>query len=126
MKVYEDEMTLAFLDVQPVHAGHTLVVCKSAAAPNVLDISVDEWRARAESLRIVAAAVERATAAGGINILMNNRSHAGQVIDHAHVHLIPRFEGDGLEHWQKSPVAKDELTTVAEKIRAALVRGASR
>lgn len=119
-RVYEDEHTLAFLDVQPVHPGHTLVVSKSTAACNLLDISAADWRSLAQTVWRVARAVEHASGAGGVNILMNNRPVAGQVVNHAHVHVIPRFEGDGLEHWRKLATTKEEMAAMGEKIRVAL------
>lgn len=120
IKVYEDEKTLAFLDIQPVCAGHTLIVSKDEAARNIFDISSEDWMAVSETVRKLAHAIEKATGCDGINILMNNRAHAGQVIDHPHVHVIPRFKGDGLEHWRKTTYKNGEVPTVQERIRAAL------
>jgi histidine triad (HIT) family protein len=115
-KVYEDEKTLAFLDIHPVHAGHVLVIPKEHTA-NIFDISPDSWSAVQETVRKVAAALEKAVSADGVNLMMNNREHAGQVVDHAHVHLIPRFKGDGLKLWPHKEYKGDEAQTVLETIR---------
>jgi len=119
-KIYEDETTLAFLDIQPVHPGHTLVVSKNTATKNIFDISPEDWLAVSRTVRKLAGAIEKATAADGINILMNNRAHAGQVIEHPHVHIIPRFANDGFEHWRKSTYQDGEAQAMQEKIRALL------
>ncbi|MDP3646028.1 MAG: HIT family protein [bacterium] len=119
IKVYEDDATLAFLDINPVHPGHTLVVPKEHAG-NIFEISSEHWASVQETVRKVAVAVEKATEADGVNMLMNNREHAGQVVDHAHVHLIPRFQGDGLNRWPHKPLDMQEGSSLAEKIRGAL------
>ncbi len=118
-KVYEDEHTLAFLDINPVHQGHTLVIPKEHAG-NIFEISSEVWAHVQEMVRTVAIGLEKATNADGVNILMNNREHAGQVVHHAHVHLIPRFKGDGLTLWPHHQLKKEEGELVAQKIRAVL------
>jgi len=118
-KVYEDDDTLAFLDIHPVVHGHTLVVPK-AHATNIFDISPESWAAVSETTRKVAIALERALSADGVNLMMNNREHAGQIVEHAHMHLIPRFKGDGLKLWPHGAYREGEAETVQEKIRGAL------
>ena len=118
-KVYEDDETFAFLDIHPVSSGHTLVVPKKHAQ-NIFDISPESWSMVQETSRVVAIALEKATDAHGINLMMNNREHAGQIVDHAHIHLIPRFRGDGLTMWPHGAYKDDEAQKILEKIRAAL------
>ena len=118
-KVYEDDSALAFLDINPVHPGHTLVIPKEHAG-NIFEISADSWSHVQEIVRKVAVAIEDATHADGVNVLMNNREHAGQIVGHAHVHLIPRFKGDGLNKWPHKPLDMSEGPVLAEKIKAAL------
>jgi len=118
-KVYEDEKTLAFLDIRPINAGHTLVVPK-AHSKNIFDISSEDWQRVAEVVRNLANTIEKAILADGINIAMNNREHAGQVVDHAHVHIIPRFKGDGFKLWAQRPYKDGEAESTLAKIRAAL------
>jgi histidine triad (HIT) family protein len=118
-KVYEDEKTLAFLDIHPVNAGHTLVVPK-AHAKNIFEISGEDWAAVQETARTLSHKIETAVGADGINLAMNNREHAGQVVDHAHVHIIPRFKGDGFKLWAQRSYSDGEADSTLEKIRAAL------
>jgi histidine triad (HIT) family protein len=119
-KIYEDDRTLAFLDIHPVNPGHTLVIPKNAAVRNIFDIPTDDWLAMTTVVHTLASAIESALSADGVNIMMNNREHAGQVVDHPHIHIIPRFKGDGLTHWTHREYAHGEATTVQTKIIAAL------
>ena len=118
-KVYEDEKVLAFLDIRPVNAGHTLVIPKRHST-NIFDIESDDWMAVADVTRMLAIAIEKAVRADGVNIAMNNREHAGQVVDHPHVHIIPRFKGDGLKLMPQRTYLKHEADAVLAKIRNAL------
>lgn len=119
--IFEDDTTIAFLDIHPVNPGHTLVITKSAEPRNIFDISQHDWSAMTETARKVAQAVESGTEADGVNIMMNNRSYAGQVIDHPHLHVIPRFKGDGHVHWPHRSYADGEAAAIAERIRSALL-----
>ncbi|OGG62803.1 hypothetical protein A3C21_02525 [Candidatus Kaiserbacteria bacterium RIFCSPHIGHO2_02_FULL_59_21] len=118
-KVYEDERIVAFLDIRPVNPGHTLIVPKTHSK-NIFDIVAEDWTAIADVARILAIAIEKAVSADGINIAMNNRPDAGQLVEHAHVHLIPRKKGDGLKLWPQHPYPEGEAEKTAEKIRSAL------
>ena len=99
-KIYEDDNVLAFLDLAPVHHGHTLVIPKShykdmLEVPNELGTHVFA------ALQKVAAAVMKATGAMGFNVMQNNGLAAGQTVFHIHWHIIPRFENDGLMMWEQ-------------------------
>jgi len=118
IKVYEDEGTLAILTLEPVNAGHTLVIPKEHAA-NVFDASPELWGTVQEAVRKVAHAVEKGMSADGVNITQNNREHAGQTVDHIHVHIIPRFKGDGVQLMPHHKRTEEEGEPIAEKIRAA-------
>lgn len=119
-KVYEDDNVLAFLDIRPVHPGHTLLLPKRHAR-NILDMADADAGVLFSKLPLIARAVKEAVSAGGINIGMNNEAPAGQLVFHAHIHIIPRFENDGLVHWPSSPYANtDEEIAIAEKIIARL------
>ena len=120
-KVYETNETFAFLDINPIAKGHTLVIPKSTDCANIFDISSHDWSAVMETARLVAKALERSLEADGVNLMMNTREHAGQVIFHPHVHLIPRFKGDGLRHWPPGSYGQGEVVLMQERIRAALV-----
>ena len=118
-KVYEDEHVLAFLDIHPVNAGHTLVVPKTHSK-NIFDVSSENWARVAGVVRMLAITIEKAVGANGINIGMSNREHAGQTVDHTHVHIIPRFKGDGLKLMPQGTYKQGEAETTLAKILAAL------
>jgi len=115
-KIYEDEHTMAFLDIFPATKGHTLVIPKEHTG-NIFEISSKQWTLVQETVRKLASPVEKAMKADGLNLAMNNREHAGQVVDHAHVHLIPRYKGDGLKLWPHTKYAEGEAAQVAEQIK---------
>lgn len=118
-KVYEDEHTLAFLDIRPVNLGHTLVIPKDHFE-NIYTLP-DETMARLSlAVKKVAIAVKQGVDADGINIGMNNEASAGQVVFHAHIHIIPRIEGDGLHLWPQHDYKENEVADVADQIRRAL------
>jgi len=118
-KVYEDDRTFAFLDIRPVNEGHTLVVPKTHTL-NIFDVSPEDWSAVTETVRKLSGTIEQALSASGINLMMNNREHAGQIVDHLHVHIIPRFTSDGLMHWPQHSYPAGEGEAAQKKILAAL------
>jgi histidine triad (HIT) family protein len=91
-KVYEDENTLAFLDIMPRCPGHTLVIPK-APARNIFDIAPEDFAAVARTTKIVAIAVRKAFAADGVTLGQANERAGGQVVFHLHVHVMPRHDG---------------------------------
>lgn len=115
-KIYENEHTFAFLDINPVNEGHTLVIPKHHAE-NIMTIKKEDLAEVMETVRYLAPIIQRAVDADGINIGINNGSAAGQVIFHTHVHIMPRFEGDGHEHWQKKSLTKEMIAEAGVKIR---------
>ena len=118
-RVYEDDDVLAFLDINPVALGHTLVIPKGHYE-TLLDIPDDLGAKLLPALSRIGRAVMAATKADGFNCMQNNFAASGQMVFHSHWHVIPRFEGDGLKHWpQKSNVDAAALQAVAEAIRAA-------
>jgi histidine triad (HIT) family protein len=122
-KVYEDEQTLAFLDVNPLSRGHTLVICKQEY-PGLLEVPPDIVALVAQTTQRVARAIELALKPDGFNVLQNNGSAAGQVVFHYHVHIIPRWENDGGFHRLKQQRADPaELEHIAEQIRQQRLHG---
>jgi len=97
-KIYEDENVLAFLDLAPVHPGHTLVIPKNHYK-DMLEVPAELGPAVFAALQKVAGAVVKATGAQGFNIMQNNGLAAGQTMFHIHWHIIPRFDDDGLSMW---------------------------
>jgi histidine triad (HIT) family protein len=116
--VYEDEHTLAFLDIAPNTPGHTLVVPKKYAR-NIFDIDDATLSAVMSTVRKIAPAVRDAVDAEGLNINSNHEAAAGQVVFHFHIHLIPRFMNDE-QNFKHKTYAPGEASAIAEKIRAQL------
>jgi histidine triad (HIT) family protein len=117
-KVYEDEATLAFMDIMPRGEGHTLVIPK-APARNILDADPQALADVIKTVQKVARAVKQAFSADGVTIQQFNEAAGGQVVFHLHVHVIPRFEGVAM----KPPGTMGDpeaLARNANKIRAAL------
>lgn len=117
-KIYEDADTLAFLDIRPINSGHALVIPKKHFR-NILDIPTELWSKVAETARLVAIAVKKATNADGVNMSSSHEPAAGQEVFHLHLHVIPRFDNDGLSHWPQKSYAPGEAAEVAEKIKNA-------
>ncbi|MCX5745216.1 MAG: HIT family protein [Proteobacteria bacterium] len=96
-RVYEDDHVLAFLDINPIARGHTLVIPKEAAA-SLDQLSDDSAAAIGRVLPRIARAVLAATGATNFNILQNNGAPAHQAVFHVHFHIIPKHaDGSGLE-----------------------------
>ncbi|MCE2851309.1 MAG: HIT family protein [Roseiflexaceae bacterium] len=119
-KVYEDADTLAFLDINPASRGHTLVICKAEIA-TLTELSDAQLIATARTTQRVTAALQHALNPDGINIMQNNGAAAGQTVFHYHVHIIPRWENDGVvEFWQHRSIDKDVMETIADAIKHAM------
>lgn len=116
-KIYEDEDFVAILDIKPNNLGHSLVIPKDHHK-NIFDLPDNLLAKLGKRIQIVADGVLKGTGASGVNVGMNNGVTAGQLIHHAHIHIIPRFQGDGLVHWQqKDEYTADDFKNTAEKIR---------
>lgn len=118
-KVHEDEKTYAFLDINPRTQGHTLVIPKKHRK-TIMDMSPDETADLFKSVNKVAKAVYGAVDAEGLNILQNNKRIAGQVVDHVHVHIIPRTQNDNFKVTWSHDKKEKELKEVQEKIKKEL------
>jgi histidine triad (HIT) family protein len=115
VKVYEDDHTFAFLDIQPNNIGHTLVIPKDHSE-NIYTISEESFCNTMKTVRKVAIAIKKAVSADGINIAMNNEASAGQAVFHSHIHIIPRFKTDGYKHWPHVKYKDGEDKEIANKI----------
>ena len=115
-KVYEDDGVFAFLDIQPVSDGHTLVIPKAhfetlhECPPDVLaDVS--------RCLGVIGNAVAAATGVQAYNVLCNNGREAGQVVKHVHFHVIGRVSGDGVfDRWLAGEYGQGRAETIAAEI----------
>ena len=118
-KVYEDDMTFAFMDVMPQTEGHTLVIPKYEAE-NLFDLDADYAAAMAKTTKRIAAAVKKAFDAPGIMIAQLNGAPAGQTVFHIHTHIIPRAEGIDLKLHARQMADTNVLKQHAERVIAAL------
>jgi histidine triad (HIT) family protein len=119
-KVYEDEHVLAFLDVNPLSAGHTLVIPKEPAA-TIDQLSDASAAALGRVLPRLSRAVMAATGATAYNLLQNNGTAAHQAVSHVHFHIIPKVGDQGLGiGWKAKPVDPAAASELARKIAAAV------
>lgn len=93
-KIYEDEYTLAFLDLSQVTKGHTLVVPKKHYA-NIFETPEEELNHLMHSIKCIVEKLKSSLGIENVNILNNSGSLAGQTVHHLHIHIIPRYENDG-------------------------------
>lgn len=122
-KILEDDRVLSFVDINPINPGHALVIPKKHYH-TLFDMDPEDLRACIVAAQKVGRAVYRSVAAEGVNLVQNNYRAAGQLIDHAHFHLIPRFEGDGfLPSWPGKPYLPGGLDAHLKKIVDALSQG---
>lgn len=117
VKLFEDAETLAFMDINPVHDGHCLVIPK-AHHPTVFDIMPEAIAAAARTAARVAKAVDAAVKPDGLNLIQANGPGAGQSVGHFHFHVLPRRIGDGVAiNWEPKPGDRARIAAVAEQIR---------
>jgi histidine triad (HIT) family protein len=119
VKVYEDELTLAFMDIMPSVTGHTLVIPKEAAE-TIFDLSEAGASAVIRTTKKVASAVKTGLACPGVMLVQLNGAAAGQSVPHLHFHILPREEGLDLKLHGRAMVDAKMLEPIAAKIRAAL------
>lgn len=118
IKVYEDEKTLAFMDIMPQAEGHTLVIPKSPAV-TLLDLDPEDAAYTIQIVQKVAKAIETALDRKGIVLMQLSGEEAGQTVPHIHFHLIPTsLHQLGKHASQMGDQAK--IAALAEKIKAAL------
>jgi len=119
-RVYEDEKYLAFLDINPINFGHTLIIPREHYP--TFHETPDEVLAGMISLaKKIAPAMVGAMNADGYNLGVNTGRAAGQAVDHMHLHLIPRFANDGFKAWQgRNSYPEGEMGATARKIKEVL------
>ena len=118
-RVYEDEYSLAFMDVMPQVPGHTLVIPKSAAE-NIHEIDPEALSHTVRTTQVVSNAVKQAFDAPGIMIAQLNGSAAGQTVFHLHFHILPRFQGLEFSLHAREMQEMDVLQDHAERIKTFL------
>jgi histidine triad (HIT) family protein len=120
--VYEDEHTLAFMDIGQVNPGHVLVAVKKHAE-NLYALDDAQAGAVLRAAAKIARATRDAFQPDGLSVYQANGKAAGQTVFHYHVHLVPRLEGDGMAlTWPVKNPPREKLVEYAEKIKASLPR----
>ncbi len=115
-KLFEDDMALAFLDAFPQSRGHSLVIPKLAAR-NLFEMSSNDLAQFMPRVHRVAQGVRKALSPDGIILTQFNGSEAGQTVFHMHVHIIPRFAGDGLAQHASGEADHATLAALAAQIQ---------
>ena len=116
-KVYEDSKVISFLDIMPANKGHCLIVPKKHSQ-TLIEMSEDDLIATMKAAKKVARALSLSFGNGSFNIVMNNGKESGQLVNHAHIHLIPRFQKDRLRiKWSHLKYEDNEIKEYAEKIK---------
>ena len=118
VKVLDEELVVAFMDINPSSKGHMLVVPKNHAE-NIFEIPEIDLVALIKAVKRCAKAVKKALNAEGITILQLNGKASDQIVPHLHIHVIPRWESDGLSvsTWEMKPGNMEEIQAIARKIR---------
>ncbi len=119
VRILETPAVLAFLDMAPVHYGHTLVIPK-AHHRNLLELPDALWTEMGQVCRRVAQALQAALHAPGFNLGMNNFEAAGQAVFHAHLHVIPRYHSDGLHLFPQGSYQPGDMEKTGEQLRRVL------
>jgi histidine triad (HIT) family protein len=119
-KVYEDELTLAFMDIFPVTDGHTLVVTREHYS-NIFEATPQALQAVAATAKRVAHAIEQVLHPDGLMVFQLNGAAAGQTVFHYHMHLMPRADGEPLVLHVRQPGEPSRLKDLAASLRAAVI-----
>ncbi|MBI2903027.1 MAG: HIT family protein [Candidatus Methylomirabilis oxyfera] len=120
VKIYDDERTFAIMDINPLNDGHLLVIPKAHAA-TLYEIAEDDLGWAAVVAKRIALALRTALRPDGLNVLQANGAAAFQSVAHLHLHLIPRWGGDGKGFdWKLIKGDPEKIRATGEKIRAAL------
>jgi histidine triad (HIT) family protein len=120
VKVLETDYALAFLDINPVNRGHVLLVPK-AHHSSLMDLPEELAAETARLVPRLARAIQAATGADGLNLIINNGEAAGQTVFHSHWHLIPRFVDDAVNWpWPHAEYSGDELNQMQFRIEREL------
>jgi histidine triad (HIT) family protein len=119
--VFQNEKFVAFLDINPINFGHTLVIPK-AHYDNFLTIPTKELEELTKLTQYLSGAVKRGLNANGFNIISNNGTPAGQTVFHFHYHIIPRFDNDFHIRPRTIEYNEKEIIRYAEKIKSAIAK----
>jgi histidine triad (HIT) family protein len=124
-KVYEDPLTLAFMDIGQVNPGHVLVATKRHAA-TVLEITPEEAAAVMQTAQRVAKCIQMAFSPPGLTLLQANGREGDQTVFHFHMHVVPRYANDGIAlTWPRKEPSSEVLLGYAQQLRQAMAIGQS-
>lgn len=117
-KIYEDDSVIAFMDIMPLNKGHLLVIPKEHYG-NIFEVDPPLYGHIATVISRLATAVKKAVNPDGVNIMQLNGKAANQVVPHLHMHLVPRWEGDGLtiSAWEPQMGDQESIKATGELIR---------
>ena len=116
-KIYGDAYVIGFLDIMPANKGHCLVVPKNHSV-TLIEMEDKDLAATIMAAKKIAKAMSLAFGNASFNMVMNNGKEAGQVVSHAHIHLIPRFQKDRLRiKWSHVKYEDNEMKEYADKIK---------
>ena len=116
-KVYEDDKVISFIDIMPANKGHCLIVPKKHMQ-TLAEMEDKDLAAAILAAKKIAKAISLSFGNGSFNVVMNNGKEAGQIVNHAHIHIIPRFQKDRLRiKWSHLKYEDGEIKEYAEKVR---------
>ena len=122
-KVYENDETFAFVEMNPVNPGHTLIIPKRHY-PSLSDIPEKELGNLMKDIKKISSGVLKAFNTSSFNLVQSNGEAAGQEVFHVHFHIIPRHEKDNKEiQWKVDNISLEERKKIADKIRQELSEG---
>ena len=113
--IYEDDKTLAFLDISPVNPGHTLVIPKEHHSDLITE-SLENINACMAVIKKISPFILRASGAKAYNLICNTGADSGQLVFHTHFHIIPRFVSDGHRHWKGKSYEEGRAEELQKKI----------
>ena len=118
VKVLDEELVVAFMDINPSSKGHMLVVPKNHAE-NIFEIPESDLATLIKAVKKCAGAAKDALRAEGVTILQLNGKASDQIVPHLHIHVIPRWENDGLtvSTWEMKPGNMEEIQEIALKVK---------
>ncbi len=120
MKIFEDDKTLAFMDINPLNSGHCLVITKTHAA-TLYEVPLEDLHSVIGTAQRVALAIRDGLKPDGLNVLQANGAAAFQSVPHFHLHLIPRWNNDGKGFdWKLVPGHREQIMKAGERLRALL------
>ena len=118
--VYEDSHFTVILDVNPATKGHCLIIPKEHF-DNIYDLDGETAGKLFALATCIARAMRDALKCDGLNLVQNNGEIAGQTVNHFHLHLIPRYEGDGLNlNWPQQEISAEQLEEIRQSIKQSI------